>query len=81
MFFFFFCSLTTFYFISIQVKSILNSLSGEELETLKHELELLKEAFSLAEFCEEEEEEKKGNMKIQHLSGKHVTCLYAVYCS
>ncbi|XP_046524012.1 protein FAM114A2 isoform X1 [Equus quagga] len=45
----------------IKVKSILNSLSGEELETLKQELEQLKEAFSLAEFCEEEEEEKKGD--------------------
>uniref|UniRef100_A0A2I2YFZ8 Family with sequence similarity 114 member A2 n=1 Tax=Gorilla gorilla gorilla TaxID=9595 RepID=A0A2I2YFZ8_GORGO len=45
----------------IKVKSILNSLSGEELETLKVELEQLKEAFSLAEFCEEEEEEKKGD--------------------
>ncbi|KAF3828234.1 hypothetical protein GH733_004931 [Mirounga leonina] len=45
----------------IKVKSILNSLSGEELETLKLELEQLKEAFSLAEFCEEEEEEKKGD--------------------
>lgn len=64
----------------IKVKSILNSLSGEELETLKLELEQLKEAFSLAEFCEEEEEEKKGNMKIQYLSGRDVKCLYAVYC-
>lgn len=45
----------------IKVKSILNSLSGEELETLKLELEQLKEAFSLAELCEEEEEEKKGD--------------------
>ncbi|XP_045855151.1 protein FAM114A2 [Meles meles] len=45
----------------IKVKSILNSLSGEELETLKLELEQLKEAFCLAEFCEEEEEEKKGD--------------------
>ncbi|KAB0399938.1 hypothetical protein E2I00_018308 [Balaenoptera physalus] len=45
----------------IKVKSILNSLSGEELETLKFELEQLKEAFSLAEFCEEEEEEEKGD--------------------
>ncbi|KAK2116612.1 hypothetical protein P7K49_003498 [Saguinus oedipus] len=45
----------------IKVKSILNSLSGEELETLKLELEQLKEAFSLAEFCEEEEEEIKGD--------------------
>ncbi|XP_071066932.1 protein FAM114A2 isoform X2 [Dasypus novemcinctus] len=45
----------------IKVNSILNSLSGEELETLKLELEQLKEAFSLGEFCEEEEEEKKGD--------------------
>lgn len=45
----------------IKVKSILSSLSGEELQTLKLELEQLKEAFSLAEFCDEEEEEKKGD--------------------
>ncbi|EHB01922.1 Protein FAM114A2 [Heterocephalus glaber] len=45
----------------IKVKSILNSLSGEERETLKLELEQLKEAFSLPEFCDEEEEEKKGD--------------------
>jgi hypothetical protein len=52
------------------VKAILNSLSGEELETITLELEQLKEAFSLAEFCEEEEEEKKGNTKIHYLSGR-----------
>lgn len=62
------------------MKSILNSLSGEELENLKLELEQLKEAFSLEEFFEEEEEEIKGNVKIQHLSGKDVVCLYEVYC-
>uniref|UniRef100_A0A8D2D3Q4 Family with sequence similarity 114 member A2 n=1 Tax=Sciurus vulgaris TaxID=55149 RepID=A0A8D2D3Q4_SCIVU len=45
----------------IKVKSILNSLSGEDLEALKLELEQLKEAFSLAEFSEEDEEEKKGD--------------------
>ncbi|EPQ10357.1 Protein FAM114A2 [Myotis brandtii] len=45
----------------VKVKSILNSLSGEELETLKFELEQLKEAFSLPEFSEEEEEDKKGD--------------------
>ncbi|KAF6081090.1 family with sequence similarity 114 member A2 [Phyllostomus discolor] len=45
----------------VKVKSILNSLSGEELETLKLELDQLKEAFSLEEFSEEEEEEKKGD--------------------
>ena len=30
---------------------------------LKAELEQLKEAFSLAEFCDDEEEEKKGNFE------------------
>lgn len=45
----------------IKVKSILSSLSGEELQTTRLELEQLKEAFSLAEFCEEEEEERQGN--------------------
>ncbi|XP_069851015.1 protein FAM114A2-like [Dipodomys merriami] len=45
----------------IKVKSVLNSLSGEELEVIIGELEQLKEEFSLAEFCEEEEEEKKGD--------------------
>ncbi|XP_072486894.1 protein FAM114A2 isoform X2 [Notamacropus eugenii] len=43
----------------IKVKSLTNSLSGEELENLKLELEQLKEAFSLAEFSDEEEDEKK----------------------
>nr|XP_031305248.1 protein FAM114A2-like [Camelus dromedarius]XP_031305249.1 protein FAM114A2-like [Camelus dromedarius]XP_031305250.1 protein FAM114A2-like [Camelus dromedarius]XP_031305251.1 protein FAM114A2-like [Camelus dromedarius]XP_031305252.1 protein FAM114A2-like [Camelus dromedarius] len=62
----------------IKVKSILNSLSGEDLETLKLELEQLREAFSLGEFCEEEEEEKKGNMKIQHLSGRDVLVICSV---
>jgi len=42
------------------VKLVLNALSGEELETVKEEMEQLNEAFSLAEFFEEEEEEKKG---------------------
>lgn len=60
---FLFYTPTTYYIILIQVKSILNSLSGEELETLKFELEQLKEAFFLPEFSEEEEEDKKGNMK------------------
>nr|XP_045009171.1 protein FAM114A2 [Jaculus jaculus]XP_045009172.1 protein FAM114A2 [Jaculus jaculus] len=45
----------------IKVKSILNSLSGQELDTIKIELEQLKEAFSLADFSEEEEEEKQGD--------------------
>lgn len=62
------------------MRSVLNSLSGDELETLKLELEQLKEAFSLAEFCDEEEEEKKGNIKVQYLSGENALCLYVVLC-
>lgn len=42
------------------MKSVLNALHGEELDTLKEEMEQLKEAFSLPEFFEEEEEEKMG---------------------
>ncbi|XP_069879012.1 protein FAM114A2-like [Dipodomys merriami] len=44
-----------------KVKSVLNSLSGEKLEAIILELEQLKDVFSLADFCEEEEEEKKGD--------------------
>ncbi|NXV04697.1 F1142 protein, partial [Cettia cetti] len=43
-----------------KVKAVLSALSGEELDTLKEEMDQLKEAFSLPEFFEEEEEEKKG---------------------
>lgn len=46
------------------MKSVISTLSGEELDALKAELEQLKEAFSLAEFCDDEEEEKKGNIGI-----------------
>uniref|UniRef100_F7C6V7 Family with sequence similarity 114 member A2 n=1 Tax=Ornithorhynchus anatinus TaxID=9258 RepID=F7C6V7_ORNAN len=45
----------------VKVKSTTNSLSGGELEALKLELEQLKEAFSLPEFCDEEEEEQRGD--------------------
>ncbi|XP_004696801.1 protein FAM114A2 isoform X2 [Echinops telfairi] len=63
----------------IKVKSILNSLSGEELDTLKLDLEQLKETFSLEEFCDEEEEEKKGDedftKEIMELfSQLHISC-------
>lgn len=46
--------------LAVQVKSVLSALSGEELDTLKEEMEQVKESFSLPEFFEEEEEEKKG---------------------
>ncbi|KYO37594.1 protein FAM114A2 [Alligator mississippiensis] len=44
-----------------KVKSVLHALSGEELDALKMELEQLKEAFSLAEFYDDDDEEKKGD--------------------
>ncbi|KAF1551621.1 hypothetical protein FQV10_0015944, partial [Eudyptes schlegeli] len=56
-----------------KVKSVLNALSGEELVTLKEEMEQLKEAFSLPEFFEEEEEEKKGDEEFT----KEVTELFS----
>ncbi|KAM6116278.1 protein FAM114A2 isoform 2-T2 [Pterocles gutturalis] len=56
-----------------KVKSVLNALSGDELDTLKEEMEELKEAFSLPEFFEEEEEEKKGDEEFT----KEVTELFS----
>ncbi|XP_068815289.1 protein FAM114A2 isoform X2 [Struthio camelus] len=56
-----------------KVKSVLNALSGEQLDTLKEEMEELREAFSLAEFSEEEEEEKRGDEEFT----KEVTELFS----
>uniref|UniRef100_A0A8C4J8W5 Family with sequence similarity 114 member A2 n=1 Tax=Dromaius novaehollandiae TaxID=8790 RepID=A0A8C4J8W5_DRONO len=56
-----------------KVKLVLNALSGEELDTLKEEMEQLREAFSLAEFSEEEEEEKRGDEEFT----KEVTELFS----
>ncbi|XP_071615433.1 protein FAM114A2 [Heliangelus exortis] len=56
-----------------KVKSVLNAFSGDELDTLKEEMDQLKEAFSLPEFFEEEEEEKKGDEEFT----KEVTELFA----
>uniref|UniRef100_A0A665TEE3 Family with sequence similarity 114 member A2 n=1 Tax=Echeneis naucrates TaxID=173247 RepID=A0A665TEE3_ECHNA len=42
-----------------KVKSVLTTLSGDELVQLRDELENIKEAFSLVEFDDEEVEEKK----------------------
>uniref|UniRef100_A0A8C3F997 Family with sequence similarity 114 member A2 n=1 Tax=Chrysemys picta bellii TaxID=8478 RepID=A0A8C3F997_CHRPI len=55
-----------------KVKSVINALSGEELDMLKVELEQLKEAFSLAEFYDDEEEEKKGDEDFT----KEITALF-----
>lgn len=43
---------------------MLTTLSGEELVQLRDELELIKDAFSLVEFDDEEVDEKKGILKI-----------------
>ncbi|NXH29277.1 F1142 protein, partial [Myiagra hebetior] len=56
-----------------KVKAVLNTLSGEKLDTLQEEMEQLKEAFSLPEFFEEEEEEKKGDEEFT----KEVTELFS----
>ncbi|XP_038651727.1 protein FAM114A2 [Scyliorhinus canicula] len=45
----------------VKVKSVLNAMSGEDLEKLKEELAAIKEAFCLVEFDDEDEEENKGN--------------------
>lgn len=55
-----------------KVKSVINALSGEELDMLKVELEQLKEAFSLTEFYDDEEEEKKGDEDFT----KEITALF-----
>lgn len=44
----------------LQVKSVLTTLSGEELRQLREELDLIKDSFSLVEFDDEDVDEKKG---------------------
>lgn len=51
-------------FIALQVKSVLTSLSGDELVQLRAELDLIKDSFSLVEFEEEEVDEKKGEVSV-----------------
>uniref|UniRef100_A0A673Y2Y7 Family with sequence similarity 114 member A2 n=1 Tax=Salmo trutta TaxID=8032 RepID=A0A673Y2Y7_SALTR len=53
-----------------KVKSVLTTLSGEELDQLKEDLELIKEPFSLVEFDEEEVNEKKGSLSSQNCHTK-----------
>ncbi|XP_051869534.1 protein FAM114A2-like [Pristis pectinata] len=64
----------------VKVKSVINSLSGEDVEKLKEELETIKEAFSLVEF-DEEEEENEGDDGLDFveemselLSELHIAC-------
>lgn len=46
---------------SLQVKSVLTTLSGDELVQLRKELELIKHPFSLVEFDDEDVDERKGD--------------------
>lgn len=46
----------------LQVKSVLTTLSGEELRQLREELDLIKDSFSLVEFDDEDVDEKKGTI-------------------
>lgn len=45
----------------VQVKSVLTTLSGDELLQLREELEPIKEPFSLVEFDDEDVDERKGD--------------------
>lgn len=44
----------------VQVKSVLTTLSGEELAALRDDLEQIRESFSLMEFDDEEVDDPKG---------------------
>lgn len=48
----------------MQVKSVLTTLSGDELVQLREELEQIKESFSLMEF-DDEEDDSKGKAKAE----------------
>lgn len=45
----------------VQVRSVLTTLSGDELLQLREELEPIKEPFSLVEFDDEDVDERKGD--------------------
>ncbi|KAG9491151.1 hypothetical protein GDO78_006493 [Eleutherodactylus coqui] len=51
-----------------KVKSIIGALSGEELSTLKGDLDSLKEVFSMEEFDDEEEVEKADEDFVEEIS-------------
>ncbi|XP_077182595.1 protein FAM114A2 [Paroedura picta] len=52
-----------------KVKSVISTLSGAELDVLKAELEQLKEAFSFAEFYDDEEEKEEGEDFTREITG------------
>lgn len=47
------------------MKSVLTTLSGDELVQLRQELDRIKDSFSLVEFDDEEVDEKKGNIRVE----------------
>uniref|UniRef100_A0A8C4H2Y5 Family with sequence similarity 114 member A2 n=1 Tax=Dicentrarchus labrax TaxID=13489 RepID=A0A8C4H2Y5_DICLA len=51
-----------------KVKSVLTTLSGDELAQLREELELIKDSFSLVEFDDEEVDEKKEECSIMEIT-------------
>lgn len=55
------------YVCVLQVKSVLTTLSGDELHQLREELELIKDSFSLVEFDDEDVDEKKGKVSVKWL--------------
>lgn len=55
------------YLCVLQVKSVLTTLSGDEVVQLRGELDLIKDSFSLVEFDDEEVDEKKGNVSVKRL--------------
>lgn len=64
--------MSTFFFLFLyvcvlQVKSVLTTLSGDELHQLREELELIKDSFSLVEFDDEDVDEKKGKVSVKCL--------------
>lgn len=64
------CLLFFFLFLYVcvlQVKSVLTTLSGDELHQLREELELIKDSFSLVEFDDEDVDEKKGKVSVKCL--------------
>ncbi|KAM6471528.1 protein FAM114A2 isoform 3-T5 [Liasis olivaceus] len=62
-----------------KVKSVINTLSGEEFDTLKAELEKLKEAFSLAEFDDDEDEDENEEKREEDFTNE-VGVLFSQLC-
>lgn len=62
----------------VQVKSVLTTLSGEELTTLRDDLEQIRESFSLMEFDDEEVDDPKGKNKNKNKTHPLATLLFSI---